>query len=190
MGLSRCWPFRFNMIRCAQSQHIWTWSGENGEKGTRLLTFLASVKPRNLGARGLQKKKKCGKVPAFANPPWNFDNWKRRRHTEFGRNENTVIFLSLSLSLSLSVCALWPTTRHLHLWMRHLHLWTWPRIRMNIRLFRIDGVCVVNKGSFRVLKPVFKFLKVYYVVSLHWKEVRKVPGRRIALPVSLSNLCI
>ena len=92
--------------------------------------------------------------------------------------------------LSLSVCALWPTTRHLHLWMRHLHLWTWPRIRMNIRLFRIDGVCVVNKGSFRVLKPVFKFLKVYYVVSLHWKEVRKLPGRRIALPVSLSNLCI
>lgn len=98
--------------------------------------------------------------------------------------------LSLSLSVSFSVCALWPTTRHLHLWTRHLHLWTWPRIRMNIRFFRIDGVCVVNKGSFRVLKPVFKFLKVYYVVSLHWKEVRKLPGRRIALPVSLSNLCI
>ena len=159
-------------------------------KGRVCLLFLRPSNREIWGRVDCEKKKKCGKVPAFANPPWNFDNWKRRRHTEFGRNENTVIFLSLSLSLSLSVCALWPTTRHLHLWTRHLHLWTWPRIRMNIRLFRIDGVCVVNKGSFRVLKPVFKFLKVYYVVSLHWKEVRKVPGRRIALPVSLSNLCI
>lgn len=88
-------------------------------------------------------------------------------------------YLYLSLSLSLSLCALWRTTRH-------LHLWTWLRIRMNIRFFKIDGVCVVNKGSFLMLKPVLNllnfFLKLYYIISLHWKEVRKMPGR-IAIPV-------
>ena len=89
------------MIRCAQSQHIWTWSGENGEKGTRLLTFLASVKPRNLGARGLRKKKKsAGKCQPL------------RILREISTIENgagiqnsgeTKTRLSLSLSLSLSL---------------------------------------------------------------------------------------
>ena len=103
MGLSRCWPFRFNMIRCAQSQHIWTWSGENGEKGTRLLTFLASVKPRNLGARGLRKKKKVRESASLCESSVKFRQLKTAQAYRI-RAKRKHGYLSLSLSVSFSLC--------------------------------------------------------------------------------------
>lgn len=127
MGCSESWPFRFNIIRCVGTQHIWTWSGVTERKG-RTILFLP-VKPRNLGARGLRQKVRESARPTFAREISTIENGAGIQNS---RNENAVISFS----------ALWRTR----------HLWTWLRIRMNIRISGFSGfsesgcVCCQRQG--------------------------------------------
>lgn len=151
MGCSESWPFRFNIIRCVGTQHIWTWSGVTERKG-RTILFLP-VKPRNLGARGLRQKVRESARPTFAREISTIENGAGIQNS---RNENAVISLSVRYGgrdISGRGFA-----------------YEWIFVFQDFQDFQNRGVCAVkDKGSFQNVKNWFKsrfcfFLKLYIIL--------------------------
>lgn len=149
MGCSESWPFRFNIIRCVGTQHIWTWSGVTERKG-RTILFLP-VKPRNLGARGLRQKVRESARPTFAREISTIENGAGIQNS---RNENAVISLSALWRTSLDVAS-------------HTNEYSYFRI---FRIFRIDGVCVLSKTRvrFKMLKIGLNLVFVFFLNFILW----------------------
>lgn len=117
----------------------------NREKGTHD-TFLARQTEKSGGAWIATKS--AGKCAANLRP-WNFDNWKRRRHTEFAKRKRGYFSLCVMADeTSLDVAS-------------HTNEYSYFRI---FRIFRI-GVCVLSKTRvrFRMLKIGLNLVFVFFL---------------------------